>query len=106
MGVPTSEHFARSQYTTALTADTRKATSGTAVQLGPMAVGATYVLLVETENAYFLQGASNVTPTSSTGIPIAVGQAVSIYCDVEASNGYVGVITGGSAGVACIAKVT
>jgi hypothetical protein len=77
MSLPSSEHFARSQFITALTADTRKATTdGAAVAItAPVLGDAASYYLHSSGAAFFIMGAAAVTdPTIETGVPIAGGQ--------------------------------
>lgn len=105
MGLPSAEDFARSQWLTAVDGTTRKATSGTTAELGPMVAGAIYFLR-SSADAFFLQGATGVSVTTSTGAPIFANEGVRVYCDNATTNGFVGVITTGGAGTAWLVRVS
>lgn len=104
MSAPTSDILNRSQWTTALDATMRKATSVSKAELGPMVAGAMYVLSSDVD-AFFLQGATGVNPTTSTGHPIFAKNSVRIFCDNVTANGYVAVILASSTGVAYLSRV-
>lgn len=104
MGLPSGEDLARSQWLTAVDATTRKTTSAVSAELGPMVAGGIYFLR-STTDAFFLQGATGVAVTTTTGAPIFAGEGVRVYCDNATNNGYVAVITA-SAGVAYLVKVS
>jgi len=105
MGLPSGEDLARSQWLTAVDASTRKATSTSTAELGPMIAGGIYFLRTNTD-AFFLQGATGVAVTSTTGAPIFQNEGVRIYCDNATTNGFVGVILASGTGVAWLVKVS
>jgi hypothetical protein len=105
MSLPTPEHFARSQFTTLLTADTRKATDAvTAVALTAPSEGSYY--LHSTVAAFFIMGLAPVTdPAADTGVPIAAGAMVGpLWFDATCNT--VEVINSAGAGVASLIKVS
>ena len=105
MGLPSSEMALRQQWLTPLTANTRKATSSTSAELGPMVAGGTYVLRSDAD-AFFRQGATGVSVTTSTGDPIFAKEGVRIYCDDATANGFVAVILTSGSGVAYLSRVS
>jgi|SoiMetStandDraft_2_1073263.scaffolds.fasta_scaffold122471_3 hypothetical protein len=104
MSTMTADLAGRSQFTTALDANTRKAISGSSAELGPMVAGAVYFLRSDA-NAFFRQGATGVSVTTSTGVPIFAQESIRIYCDNVTNNGYVAVITSGGTGTAYLVRV-
>jgi hypothetical protein len=56
-------------------------------------------------DAFFLQGATGVNPTTSTGHPLFAKNSVRIYCDDATANGFVAVILPSSTGVAWLSRV-
>lgn len=105
MGYPSAEDFSRSQWLTPLDASTRKATGAASVELGPMVAGAVYFLRSDA-NAFYMQGATGVSVTTTTGYPIFAQEAVRVYCDNATTNGFVAIITSGAVGTAWLEKVS
>lgn len=105
MGVPSGEDLARSQWLTALTASTRKATSTASAELGPMVLGGVYFLRSDVD-AFFRQGATGVAVTTSTGDPIFAKEGIRITCDDATANGFVAVILASGTGTAWLSKVS
>lgn len=104
MSVPSPDILRRSQWTTAVDGNTRKTTSSTKAELGPMVKDGTYVLRSDVD-AFFLQGATGVNPTTSTGLPIFAKEGVRVYCTDATANGYVAVILAASTGVAWLMRI-
>lgn len=104
MSTPSGDLLNRSQWTTALDATTRKTTSAVSAELGPMAKTCIYILR-STTDAFFIQGATGVVVTTTTGHPILAGETARIYCDDATANGYVAIITASGAGVATLSRV-
>ena len=105
MALPSGEDLARSQWLTAVDATTRKATSTSSAELGPMVAGGIYFLHSDAD-AFFLQGATGVAVTSTTGVPIFAKGSIRVYCDNATSNGFVAVILASGTGTAWLTKVS
>lgn len=105
MGLPSGEDLARSQWLTAVDATTRKATSNVTAELGPMVAGGIYFLHSDVDG-FFLQGATGLSVTASTGVPIFAKSSIRIYCDNATSNGFVGVILSSGTGTAWLTRVS
>lgn len=105
MGLPSGELLACSQWLTAVDATTRKATSVASAELGPMVAGGVYFLRSDSD-AFFLQGATGVAVTTTTGVPIFAKEGIRIFCDNATTNGFVAVILASATGVAWLARVS
>lgn len=97
--------LSKRKWTTALAAATRKATSTTSAELGPMVKGELYVLRSDVD-AFFLQGATGVAVTATTGNPIFAKEGIELACDDATSEGYVAVILSSGTGVAYLCRVS
>ncbi len=105
MATPTPDLLNKRQFLTPLTANTRKAISGTVAQLGPMSPGATYSFTTDAD-CFFRQGATGMAaPTASTGDPLWAKERAEIYCSEAGVNDYVDVITSGGTGTAYLTRV-
>lgn len=105
MALPSGEDLARSQWLTAVDATTRKATSVASAELGPMVAGGIYFLHSDVA-AFFLQGATGVAVTTTTGVPIFANSSIRIYCDNATNNGFVAVILASGTGTAWLTRVS
>lgn len=105
MGVPSPEDLARSQWLTPLTANTRKATSVASAELGPMVAGGVYFLRSDVDG-FYLQGATGVAVTTTTGLPIFAKEGIRIKCDNATTNGFVAVILSTGTGTAWLSRVS
>jgi hypothetical protein len=104
MGLLSPEQLGYAQWLTAVDATTRKATSTSSAELGPMVADGMYFLHSDVD-AFFRQGATGVAVTSSTGIPIFARGSIRVFCDDATANGYVAVILATGTGTAWLTRV-